>query len=273
MTRRTFQPASGPLKIEPPSPERLHTGSSVEAFDSMSAQSGDAAYAAQRHQRQNSSWTSGSHYNEIVSPYGGQQRGPCIAQPQFQAPKASPSLPSIRDFDRVTTYNPAYASTGSYAYGAPSGAYNGHDNYSIKTEMPYAIKTETPSYFHDYPYRYGQGYQQTTRPPPPQMECPRYTPSIYEYGGRLPYQSPYGGDYVPSPTGSHHPVSPTVSNGEGCIPNRRRRGNLPKHITEVLRNWFMAHLEHPYPTEDDKTQFHQLTGLTIAQVLPFPACG
>lgn len=31
---------------------------------------------------------------------------------------------------------------------------------------------------------------------------------------------------------------------------RKRRGNLPKKTTDKLKAWFMAHLHHPYPTEE-----------------------
>lgn len=47
---------------------------------------------------------------------------------------------------------------------------------------------------------------------------------------------------------------------------KRRRGNLPKPVTDILRAWFHEHLDHPYPTEEDKQQFMQRTGLTLNQV-------
>lgn len=47
---------------------------------------------------------------------------------------------------------------------------------------------------------------------------------------------------------------------------RRRRGNLPKQITDVLRIWLQEHLDHPYPSDEQKQIFIQRTGLTISQV-------
>lgn len=47
---------------------------------------------------------------------------------------------------------------------------------------------------------------------------------------------------------------------------KRRRGNLPKPVTDVLRAWFHEHLDHPYPTEEDKQVFMNQTGLSISQV-------
>ncbi|KAL2801523.1 hypothetical protein BJX63DRAFT_438760, partial [Aspergillus granulosus] len=45
--------------------------------------------------------------------------------------------------------------------------------------------------------------------------------------------------------------------------NKRRRGNLPKPVTDTLRAWFHEHLDHPYPSEEDKQMFMSRTGLTI----------
>lgn len=48
--------------------------------------------------------------------------------------------------------------------------------------------------------------------------------------------------------------------------NKRRRGNLPKPVTDILRTWFHEHLDHPYPSEEDKQMFMTRTGLSISQV-------
>lgn len=48
--------------------------------------------------------------------------------------------------------------------------------------------------------------------------------------------------------------------------NKRRRGNLPKPVTDILRAWFHEHLDHPYPSEEDKQMFMTRTGLSISQV-------
>ncbi|KAH8895002.1 hypothetical protein GQ53DRAFT_73409 [Thozetella sp. PMI_491] len=47
---------------------------------------------------------------------------------------------------------------------------------------------------------------------------------------------------------------------------RKRRGNLPKETTDKLRAWFMAHLGHPYPTEDEKQELMRQTGLQMNQI-------
>ncbi|KAK6341153.1 hypothetical protein TWF696_008240 [Orbilia brochopaga] len=47
---------------------------------------------------------------------------------------------------------------------------------------------------------------------------------------------------------------------------KKRRGNLPKQVTDLLRNWLHAHLHHPYPTEDQKLDLVNQTGLTMNQI-------
>ena len=45
----------------------------------------------------------------------------------------------------------------------------------------------------------------------------------------------------------------------------KRRGNLPKETTDKLRAWFMAHVSHPYPTEDEKQELMRQTGLQMSK--------
>ncbi|MCJ1473036.1 hypothetical protein MMC13_001685 [Lambiella insularis] len=47
---------------------------------------------------------------------------------------------------------------------------------------------------------------------------------------------------------------------------KRRRGNLPKTVTDTLRVWFTEHIAHPYPTEEEKQILMSQTGLTISQI-------
>ncbi|KAJ4299804.1 homeodomain super [Kalmusia sp. IMI 367209] len=48
--------------------------------------------------------------------------------------------------------------------------------------------------------------------------------------------------------------------------NRKRRGNLPKEATAILKKWFADHRDSPYPTEDEKMELMRKCGLTINQV-------
>ncbi|KAI8887873.1 hypothetical protein K501DRAFT_268486 [Backusella circina FSU 941] len=47
---------------------------------------------------------------------------------------------------------------------------------------------------------------------------------------------------------------------------RKRRGNLPKIVTAILKQWLVDHSRHPYPTEDEKRALKQKTNLTLNQI-------
>jgi len=47
---------------------------------------------------------------------------------------------------------------------------------------------------------------------------------------------------------------------------KRRRGHFPKTTTDLLKSWLFDHLEHPYPTEEEKAVLAEDTGLTVKQI-------
>jgi len=54
---------------------------------------------------------------------------------------------------------------------------------------------------------------------------------------------------------------------------RKRRGNLPRVTTDKLRHWFVNHLGHPYPTEDEKQELMRQTGLQMSRCSPLLSPG
>lgn len=75
---------------------------------------------------------------------------------------------------------------------------------------------------------------------------------------------PYGG----STTASHSVCAcstpgPRLRSGDS---NKRQRGNLPKSITNLLRDWMANHLKHPYPTTEETQELVAETGLNFNQV-------
>ncbi|PAA83500.1 hypothetical protein BOX15_Mlig022963g1 [Macrostomum lignano] len=59
------------------------------------------------------------------------------------------------------------------------------------------------------------------------------------------------------------------SGGEEAEARRRRqrkRGIFPKCATNIMRAWLFQNLSHPYPSEEQKKQLSEDTGLTILQV-------
>ena len=47
---------------------------------------------------------------------------------------------------------------------------------------------------------------------------------------------------------------------------QRRRGKLPKPTTDFLKDWLHRHSDHPYPSEEEKKQLCNATGLSMSQV-------
>ncbi|KAI8097653.1 homeobox KN domain-containing protein [Halteromyces radiatus] len=50
------------------------------------------------------------------------------------------------------------------------------------------------------------------------------------------------------------------------VNNKRRRGNLPKPVTAILKKWLLEHCRNPYPTEEEKLQLKSETHLTLNQI-------
>ena len=47
---------------------------------------------------------------------------------------------------------------------------------------------------------------------------------------------------------------------------KKRRGNLPIQATTHLRAWLFSHRDKPYPSEEEKSELVDLTGLTLVQI-------
>ncbi|KAI8073836.1 homeobox KN domain-containing protein, partial [Gongronella butleri] len=48
--------------------------------------------------------------------------------------------------------------------------------------------------------------------------------------------------------------------------DKRRRGNLPKPVTAILKKWLLEHCRNPYPTEEEKKLLKEQTQLTLNQI-------
>lgn len=74
---------------------------------------------------------------------------------------------------------------------------------------------------------------------------------------------------APSPTTptATVPATPTSTQpSDPSQPVRRPRGKLPKHTTDLLKEWLHAHSDHPYPSEDEKRDLCNRTKLSMSQV-------
>ena len=86
-----------------------------------------------------------------------------------------------------------------------------------------------------------------------------YTSTSYSYQVSPSYN---GHQYQ---NGYHWPVQFESEDVTSQAP-KKRRGNLPRNITDMLKQWFEEHLAHPYPTEEEKQILCARTGLAMTQV-------
>lgn len=79
---------------------------------------------------------------------------------------------------------------------------------------------------------------------------------------------PSDNNTLSGPSGPSTPLSdsPPAATSATAAPPARRRGKLPKHVTETLRTWLLSHADHPYPTEEEKKMLCNVTSLTLSQV-------
>jgi hypothetical protein len=69
-----------------------------------------------------------------------------------------------------------------------------------------------------------------------------------------------------SVTSSPPRVSPSVTTSSLVDRPPRKRGKLPKETTDFLKAWLHRHSDHPYPSEEEKKQLCNATGLSMSQV-------
>lgn len=122
------------------------------------------------------------------------------------------------------------------------------------------------------------------RPPSSSLSGYDPTPPHLDHDARSPGQNSGGGTprlpLLPgrddlSEAGDASNASVGSADGSGCDDddpsgkggkNSKKRGIFPKVATNILRAWLFQHLTHPYPSEDQKKQLAQDTGLSILQV-------
>lgn len=61
-------------------------------------------------------------------------------------------------------------------------------------------------------------------------------------------------------------LSKVFSLQESVLMRSKKRGNLPKQATNILKTWLFSNFLHPYPSEAEKLELSQQTGLTITQI-------
>lgn len=141
-----------------------------------------------------------------------------------------PSLINITD---------RHQNSASYTSDYTIGAYTAPRIRNLQESRP--LEPTMTAYSTHYPY----GYQQ-----------PRGQPYLVSVPDRTPFSSPYSQPLFHE--GYNHEMGHDSK-------QRKRRGNLPKDTTDKLRGWFIQHLTHPYPTEDEKQELMRQTNLQMSK--------
>lgn len=193
-------------------------------------------------------WSNSSRRTSPYLPPGGlpSMRSPVAMEP-MERPEVRPTLPSFppppMNYERGVS------------------RYRGHSSDDYLHEAPRPV---------------------TMHPADPRMDDPMYRQGAYAYSFHHPsrLQSLSLGSIHPYDRFDRTPFS-AVGYGPhyqeymrigdlggmgGDNKQRKRRGNLPKETTDKLRAWFVAHLHHPYPTEDEKQELMRQTGLQMSKL-------
>lgn len=78
---------------------------------------------------------------------------------------------------------------------------------------------------------------------------------------RLDVPQGYGNPQYPYPHAFFVPSHYEYQNGKS-----RKRSNLPKQSTEIMKRWFDENMHNPYPSEEQKRHFAAVAGINLTQV-------
>lgn len=185
-------------------------------------------------------WTSPSRADSYPPSVGGTV--PVDMNGRVEHRHGLPSLPPTMKFDRepAPLHRPREPAAG--AAGAP-----------VPERPPPVYQGQDYGYSYHHPSRYQSLSTSSIRP---------YDRAPFSAGGN------YGSHY--QDIGRYGDLGGLGMGGDAK--QRKRRGNLPKETTDKLRAWFVAHLQHPYPTEDEKQDLMRQTGLQMSE-LTSSGCG
>lgn len=115
------------------------------------------------------------------------------------------------------------------------------------------------------------GFASSHHPPLEEPRSRQYTgtPAELSQGGppsHATVDSSDCGDQMDNSLGSQDGSDLEGSTDDPKGKRQKKRGIFPKVATNIMRAWLFQHLSHPYPSEDQKKQLAQDTGLTILQV-------
>jgi len=236
------QPQSSPMGFPTDAANHMHMNGLAQAQLRVETQLHTPARTPAEY---SSPWSTSSTYTETAVPMSAQP-----ALPSQQHPYAGMSQPMIPSDAPEGIYPSAYSMNRQVT--ATSDSPDSYSRWrtpqvnSTPRYNTYMVPERSYNQAVDYG-RYGQQYDQYR------------SPLGYDSGYRSLESSPYHMKYSQLLS---YPLMGYPSHVNG----RRRRGNLPKPVTDILRRWLQEHLDHPYPSDEQKQVFIQRTGLSISQI-------
>jgi hypothetical protein len=271
-TEQALAQLRSPLRQDPTGPTRSSTLPATlspprtSRRPQLSAPTSRIAYQADDRDSRRASYEKSSAYQLPI------HNGPPPGRASYSASSSGPSP--------VSPYSPAGTDTRRYPTTAPesrmrspdSSAYSqgGHSQSLPPPPVSYNSSVNAHASYNAGRDNRNPGYDDRYYDPR-SRGAPTYPPPTPGYGPPpgYPMPSPNGG-YYPMPDGYQQGYSQNSLHFEqeqvGGSQPRRRRGNLPRDTTDILKAWFSEHLAHPYPTEDEKQMLCNRTGLAMTQV-------
>lgn len=205
-------------------------------------------------------------YPEPPMPYSTQAMN-TVSNHHFEPYAPNSNLPSIGEMhDRRDRMMRGKGNNGNVSASSFSNEPIGHFSSMGSDSEPTSYPSRRPS-------MYDQSHRSHTSYPAlgsghvtAGTDLSRYGQATFESSSRA-YSSMYAEvDYSSQPVNGPQQPGFGVLGDSNDPRSKRRRGNLPKQVTDILRAWFHDHLDHPYPTEEDKQMFIARTGLSLSQV-------
>ncbi|CZT25649.1 uncharacterized protein RCC_11318 [Ramularia collo-cygni] len=228
----------------------------ISQMPSMDARRGSSHSVSTPHSAVSPSWTRSypSATNEGHRPNQDAAR-------HYQTPEQTPTSAVTEPFPRMGTFAGAVQDPfardlrGSFAHPderSASRRSSAASVYSVYHSRPY---DREPS--RTLPYHQGSRYPGAVRDGYPEngdsAHWHEQQPRSMDACGQNAYPSNVPAFFMPSHYEYQHGKA-------------RKRSNLPKQSTEIMKTWFDQNITNPYPSEEQKAIFSSATGISMTQV-------
>ncbi|ORZ21563.1 homeobox KN domain-domain-containing protein [Absidia repens] len=181
--------------------------------------------------------------------------------PPIHLPSSS-SMGSLYDDQPIISPTTSTSSSSSSS-GSSSSSLSSSSSSTLASSLPLTVQTSSPPpnlpSLHHY-------YQKQSHWPQQQQQ-PSFLPLSPTLHSSSP-PPPARPQQEQTQDHQHHDLHYQLHMDTLCLDHldKRRRGNLPKPVTAILKKWLLEHCRNPYPTEEEKLQLKNETHLTLNQI-------